>query len=361
MANKKRYYRLTNILKHKAQYNVLLGQKSNGKSYAIKEHVLMKAYHNISQFVYMRRYQMDVKTSDVEFYFSDMPIYSITNGEYTCVVAYRNQLYFGNFDEETCKVVKGPVIGRYVYLSGYNHFNSQAFPGIGDIVYEEFVTDSMYIDNEPTLLQKFVSTIARDNPDVQVWMIGNTISRVCPYFEDWQLRNIPRQKPGTIDEYRFTRFDEETQQEIETLIAVEYCESNGSVSGLFFGKAAEHITGGQWQTREMPKMPGKRSDYAMLYELVLSDIGFNFVLQLMCDPYTGGQFVFVYPHSGRRQISRKITNVFSADPLTTTSLNVKIKAEEKMRELINSGKICYSDNLTGSDFENVLNNRKGVL
>lgn len=357
---KKKYYRTTNIDKLNANYNILLGQRANGKSYAVKEKVLRKAYHNVSKFVYLRRYQIDVKTTDVESYFGDMPIYSITDGNYSTVSAYRGQIFFANLDENN-KIVRGPMIGRYVYLSGYHHFKSQTFPETGDIVFEEFVTDSMYIDNEPEVLQNFVSTIARDNADIQVWMIGNTISRVCPYFEEWQLSNIPRQKPGTIDTYEFTRYDEESEQEVKTLIAVEYCESTGSSSGLFFGKSAEHIATGQWQVKDMPKIPGKKKDYIVLYELLFSDMGFHFVMQLMVEPATGGQFIYVYPFSNKRNIARKISNTFSTDPLTTNSFSDKIKAEVKMKELLKIGKICFSDNLTGSDFESVMVNRKGVL
>lgn len=357
---KKKYYRTTNIDKLHANYNILLGQRSNGKSYAVKEKVLMKAYQSDAQFVYLRRYQIDVKTADVESYFGDMPIYSITGGEYTTISCYRGAIYFANIDDEG-KIKRGKQIGRALYLSGFAHFKSQTFPHTKDIIYEEFVTDGMYIDNEPNILQNFVSTIARDNSDVQVWMIGNTISRVCPYFEEWCLKNIPKQKPGTIDEYRFKRYDEVSETEVETLVAVEYCESNGSTSSLFFGKVAESITGGQWETKEMPHLPGDERDFTKLYEVLFSDNGFHFVMQLMIDPKTGGQFIYVYPFTHKRNIPRKITNTFSADPLTTNQFSVKIKAEIKMKELLTLGKICYSDNLTGSDFENVLMNRKGAL
>ena len=33
---KQKFYRLTNIEKKNAQYNILLGERSNGKSYAVK-------------------------------------------------------------------------------------------------------------------------------------------------------------------------------------------------------------------------------------------------------------------------------------------------------------------------------------
>ena len=41
---KKTYYDITNILMTKAQYMILLGQRSNGKSYQAKLTVLKNAY-----------------------------------------------------------------------------------------------------------------------------------------------------------------------------------------------------------------------------------------------------------------------------------------------------------------------------
>ena len=75
----------------------------------------------------------------------------------------------------------------------------------------------------------------------------------------------------------------------------------------------------------------------------------------------GGMLVYVYPFTGKRNIKRKISNIFSDDPLTTSCFNDKINAERLMRDLISKRKICYSDNLTGGDFEQVISNRKGVL
>ena len=350
---KKRYYRTTNIDKVKAQYKMLLGQRSNGKSYAVKEKVLTKAYKHDKKFVYMRRYQNDVKATDVERYFSDMPIESITDECYEAICVYRGGIYFCNYDEDG-KVKRGKLAGYIVYLSGLEHFKSQAFVNVEDMIFEEFITNAMYLNEEPKQLMQFVSTVFRDREGV-VWLIGNTISRVCPYFEEWQLRGIPKQKQNTIDTYEFARYED--GEEIKTVIAVENCENSGSKSTMFFGLSADSITGGSWECKEMPKLPKPLNEYTMLYELLFRDNGFSFILQLLVNN-EGGMFVYIYPFTGCRNLKRKITSEFSDDPLTTTCFNDKINAELRMRELLNQHKVCYSDNLTGTDFENVLNNRR---
>lgn len=357
--SKKKYYRTTNIDKFKAQYNVLLGERSNGKSYAVKEKVLIKAFNGESTFIYLRRYSEDIKTTYVERYFRDMPISEITDGEYEGVAYYRGDIFFCNYDDAG-KVVKGILIGQVFALNEDERMKSQALPGTGDIIYEEFITRKIYLPEEPDRLMDVVSTIARDD-DLTVWMIGNRINRVCPYFTEWQLVNIPTQEPGKIDTYTFTRYDEVLDEEYDTLIAVENCENLGSTSKMFFGKKAESITGAAWASKEMPKFPKPADDYTMLYEVMLIDCGFTFVIQLYVCNKTGGTFNYVYPYTRTRRIARKITNNFSPELLTSTSFNVKINAEKLMRNNIMERKVCYSDNLTGTDFEQVLMNRKGVL
>ena len=358
----KRYYRLTKILTYKAQYNILLGMRSNGKSYAVKEFVLKNAYEGKGQFVYMRRYQDYVKMNDVIAYFSDMPISKITNNEYEGITVYRGHIYFCNYDDKE-KAVKGQEIGRAVYLSGLEHFKSQAFPDITDVIYEEFVTKGLYLDDEPNMLQNFISTIARDR-DIRVWMVANTISRVCPYFSEWSLANIPRQAQGTIDIYEFTRKNVDGN-EYTTRIAVENCENVGTASKMFFGTVAESITGGQWEVREYPKMPRDENDklkpYTGLYELLLSNMGFNFIVTLCIDTETGGQWLYVKPHTTKRKIRRIITDEFSTNPFITNTINNKIPAEVMIHNLMLLNKVCFSDNLTGSDFEAVIQNMKGRL
>lgn len=350
----KKFYSLTNMKKTGAQYRMLLGEKSNGKSYAVKSDVIKEAYELGKKFVYMRRYREDLKTVDVNAYFADAPVRDITHHNYDRVIVDKSIIYLGNYDEEEDKFEKGPEIGRCVYLSGYEHFASQAFVDTYNIIYEEFITQRTYLANEPAQLQKMVSTILRDRQGA-VYLVGNTINRVCPYFTEWQLTHTIRQKPGTIEIYKFHRSDDEGN-DIVTEVAVERCESSNSTTNMFFGKTAEFIVKGGWEVYDKAKLP--EEEKTVLYELLLESQGFAFVLQLIVNN-EGGQYVYVYPFTFKRNIKRKITDKFSSDPFVTATFNPRINAEMIMQDLIKTKKICYSDNLTGSDFEQVLANKKG--
>ena len=349
----KKYYSLKNMKSTGAQYRMLLGEKSNGKSYAVKSDLIKEAYVEKRKFVYMRRYREDLKTADVMAYFADAPVRDITKGAYDKVVIDRGTIYLANYNVDEDKFEKGIDIGRAVYLSGYEHFASQAFPDTYNIVYEEFITQRTYLPNEPAQLQKMVSTILRDRQGA-VYLVGNTINRVCPYFTEWQLTHTIRQKPGTIEIYKFHRSDEEGN-DILTEVAVERCESSNSGTNMFFGKTAEFIVKGGWEVYDKPKLPDEPN--TMLYELILEQQGFAFVVQLRVTD-KGGMFVYVYPYTYKRNITRKITDRFSTDPFITSTFNHKINAEVLMQDLIEHKKICFSDNLTGSDFEQVLKSRR---
>ena len=350
----KKYYSLDNIKKTNAQYKMLLGEKSNGKSYAVKSEVIREAFYNGKKFVYMRRYREDLKTVDVNAYFSDAPVRDITKHYWEKIILDKGILYLANYDEEEDKFIKGPDIGRCVYLSGYEHFASQAFVDTYNILYEEFITQRTYLPNEPAQLQKMVSTILRDREGT-VYLVGNTINRVCPYFTEWQLTHTIRQKPGSIEVYKFHRSDADGN-DIITQVAVERCESSNSKTNMFFGKTAEFIVKGGWEVYDKPKLP-EDEKRTVIYELLLENQGFAFVMQLIVNEI-GGQYIYVYPYTYKRNIRRKITDKFSTDPFVTSGLNPKIKAEVTMNELLKQQKICYSDNLTGSDFESVMKARR---
>lgn len=345
MAKKIRYYDMTNVLSTGAQYLMLLGQRANGKSYQAKKHVLTKAYKTGEKFVYLRRYREDIKQKNVTAYFADMPIREITKGEWQDVEAYAGSIYFTRYTEDA-KKEKSKEIGRYCALNEYERYKSQMFVNFTCIIYEEFITDAIYLNDEPTLLQQFVSTVAR-HARITVILVGNTLSRVCPYFNEWCLDGVLKQKIGTIEMYHFHVGESVID------IAVEYCTNANAENKMFFGQTAKQIVSGEWETHDMPKLPRKQEDYECVYEVMVEYQKFKFVMQLLIEPEEGGKIVFVYPYTGHRYIHRIITMEFSDKPNIDAMLDRKKKPEAMILDCFRLNKVCYSDNLTGSDFGHV--------
>lgn len=236
MKKKEIYYSLTNILKHEASYNIIFGERSNGKSFAVKEYCVRHAYKaKKATFALVRRNTDDVKPSAVESYFSDTPVYTITDGEYNCITAWQGKIYLSIIDVETNKITRGLVIGFYFYLSGAVHYKSRSYPDVYNVIFEEFITDGQYLNDEPGKFQDLMSTILRRR-DGKVFCIGNTVSRLNPYYRDWSLRNMPHMKMYQIDDYYLDTGERDENGEPKKVhIAVEYCGSKDDVpkSGMF--------------------------------------------------------------------------------------------------------------------------------
>lgn len=344
------YYDISEMLKTNAEYMMLLGQRSNGKSYQVKKTVLEDFYFNETKFIYLRRWKADIKQKEVSTYFDDIPIAKYTNREYNSVRAMNGFIYL-------CKIEDGLIVekremGRYCALNEYERYKSQVFMNYKNIVYEEFITDSIYLNDEPKLLQQFVSTVARLDK-IRVFLIGNTLTRVCPYFHEWCLENVLKQKQGTIEIYKYHMEDN-----VEVKIAVEYCANTNNKNTMFFGQAAKQIVTGEWDVKEVPKLPRQLYEYEKIYEVMVVYQAFKFVLELLIEPKEGGIIIFVYPYTSNRKIQRVITDEFSDKPYISSKLDIDKKPELLMLKALRMDKVCYSDNLTGSDFSKVIEKLK---
>ena len=344
------YYDISEMLKTNAEYMMLLGQRSNGKSYQVKKTVLEDFYFNETKFIYLRRWKADIKQKEVSTYFDDIPIAKYTNREYNSVRAMNGFIYL-------CKIEDGLIVekremGRYCALNEYERYKSQVFMNYKNIVYEEFITDSIYLNDEPKLLQQFVSTVARLDK-IRVFLIGNTLTRVCPYFHEWCLENVLKQKQGTIEIYKYHMEDN-----VEVKIAVEYCANTNNKNTMFFGQAAKQIITGEWDVKEVPKLPRQLYEYEKIYEVMVVYQAFKFVLELLIEPKEGGVIIFVYPYTSNRKIQRVITDEFSDKPYISSKLDIDKKPELLMLKALRMDKVCYSDNLTGSDFSKVIEKLK---
>lgn len=106
---------------------------------------------------------------------------------------------------------------------------------VEDIIFEEFMSRSIYIAREPNKLMNFYATVDRKRLKTRLWLVGNTISRVCPYINQWGLHEIiSKQKQGTIEVVEFDAESEWLSEKIK--IAIEYCKSTGVSSRNYWNK-----------------------------------------------------------------------------------------------------------------------------
>lgn len=386
--SKQKFYNLKNLISQNCEYNILFGERSNGKSYAVKAYCLYVAYFEQSpfgkndpffgeekiiksQFAYLRRWDMELHASDIEAYFSDMVeneygdkyIYELTGGEYSTISAWRKSIYFANVDADG-KIIRGKKIGQAFAITQDTHYKSLQFPLIGRVIFEEFITNTGYIKNEPNILFSIVSTIFRRSRG-QVFLIGNTISRACPYFSAWGLIGTLKQEIGTIEKYVVaTDQRDERGKIVKIKIAVEYCSNSGNNSKMFFGKSSKMITSGNWESEEQPKLPRPREEYILISSIYYDFSDLLFRAELLQERETGINIVYVseiaeIPQGEIRLISDKNFAEFTSENkyflrgISRSYLTDIYKYDKIIMVLINTGFVVFSDDLTGTEFRRI--------
>lgn len=110
MASKQVHYNIDNIDKLNATYNLIYGEKSNGKSYQVKHKKGIKKYLETGRrFILLRRWKEDISNAWVEKYFSDVDIEGLTKNKYNTINCYRKAIYLANIDENN-KIKRGEKI-----------------------------------------------------------------------------------------------------------------------------------------------------------------------------------------------------------------------------------------------------------
>ena len=66
--NNKFYYTLQRVLSFNSLINIIIGERGVGKSYTCKKHVINRFIKKNEQFVYLRRYKTELKSSVPKFF-----------------------------------------------------------------------------------------------------------------------------------------------------------------------------------------------------------------------------------------------------------------------------------------------------
>lgn len=349
------HYSIYNLASQDANYYAIIGQRKNGKSYSVKSYGIRDAYLNGRKFVYVRRWYDNIKTTaKVRHYFGDAPVSLLTDGEYDSLVFREDEIYLAK--KNGSKYVRGVAVGFYCCLAKSEDVKGWSFDDCYNVIYEEFITNKIYLDNEPNELLHLIATIVRDRKGAKVFLIGNTLSRLCPYFREWDLDKSLEQPINTIMTYKHHWTNKETGKKSTTIILVERTPDRDDDTNMFFGSSAEQIIGGSWESYEQPKLKGHYIDYDCLYELIVEHDTLSYVVQLLYHRKGGYNVVYVYPNSKGREtdIGRLVTNSWDTDGLHITP-NIGINdAELLILDAIRGRKIRFCDNRTGTDFINIL-------
>ena len=357
----KKYYSLAKIKQVEAEYKMLLGGRNIGKSYATKEDVIIECIKNDGQFTYLRRWDRDIKGVYVVNYFNDLnwkKIHEKTGREFSGVYYWQGKIFLCNFDADG-KAVDKYHIGYSHSLSQNERYKSQMFPRVLYTIFEEFITDQMYLPDEPVLLQEYASTIYRERKST-IYLIGNTISKLCPYFNEWNLGNVLQMKTNDISVFENTTevLTTDGKKEIVVRIAVEMCSAEGVFSKMAFGSAANMIVKNEWKQKNVARLDKDViKEMKEVYHLfVICD---NLTFKMTLCKYKNNVFWYVRPHTSEIkniEKERLVTNNPSMSRFHTNNFVALTDREAMAFNLIRLKKIFYCSNECGTDFQQTLQN-----
>lgn len=357
---KETFYRVRKLLKlyPDAQYYMIVGERSNGKTYSLMEYSLEEYVKTGNQSAYIRRWQEDIKSKRSAMIFKGLNdnglVKKITKGEWDFVTYYSGRFYLAKYEDD--KVIRSIEPFMFTFsLADWEHDKGTTESKITTIVFDEFLTRDFYLKDEFVLFSNVISTLVRARDNVKIFMIGNTVNKYCPYFSEMGLTNVKKQQPGTIDVYTLN-----TKDGRECKIVVEYCGHKASKkSDIYFAfdnPKLQMINNGSWEIDNYPHLPCryKDNDVILIYFICFNDN----VLQ--CEIINKDDMLFTYIHVKTTPLRKDSSIVFSPEysPLPnyfrkiTFNYNKKIK---RIYDFFRTDKVFYQTNEVGEIVRNYLN------
>lgn len=353
-----KYYSLNKINKKNATYNVIFGERSNGKTYATLKQVLENYFNDGSQFAYIRRWSVDVQPKRMNNLFNaiieDGYLEKLSGGKFTAIFYRTGRFYLCTYNDKGKPIYNEEDILGYAFsLSENEHNKANSYPRVTTIIFDEFLTNKIYLPDEFILFMNTVSTIVRQRTNVKIYMLGNTVNKFCPYFKEMGLTNILTMKQGTIDVY--------TYGETKLKVAVEYADSKKKFKKnnfyfAFNNPKLKMITGGAWELNIYPHAPVKWLPKNIMFTYF---IDFNDSLY-QCEIINKDDNVFTYIHEKTTPIKNP-----DKDIIYTLDYNPKINYNSNILKPLNDyqskitwfythDRVYYQNNNVGDAINNYL-------
>lgn len=353
-----KYYSLNKINKKNATYNVIFGERSNGKTYATLKQVLENYFNDGSQFAYIRRWSVDVQPKRMNNLFNaiieDGYLEKLSGGKFTAIFYRTGRFYLCTYNDKGKPIYnEEDIIGYAFSLSENEHNKANSYPRVTTIIFDEFLTNKIYLPDEFMLFMNTVSTIVRQRTNVKIYMLGNTVNKFCPYFKEMGLTNILTMKQGTIDVY--------TYGETKLKVAVEYADSKKKFKKnnfyfAFNNPKLKMITGGAWELNIYPHAPVKWLPKNIMFTYF---IDFNDSL-FQCEVINKDDNVFTYIHEKTTPIKNPDKDIiYTLDYNPKINYNINILKplndyQSKITWFYTHDRVYYQNNNVGDAINNYL-------
>lgn len=359
---KSRYYDIAHLLIDypNAYYYVAFGERSNGKTYSALDYALTRYFQYGEQFAYIRRFGQDIKKKNLQTllaaHVDNGRILKLSNNRFSLVDYTGGKFVAYNYDEQSKKMqMDTQPIGYAFDLNAMEHHKSTSYPKVTTIIFDEFLSRQGYLLNEFVLFMNTLSTIIRDRENVKIFMIGNTVNKYCPYFQEMGLTHIKEQQPGTTDVY--------TYADSGLSVVVEYCDpiskKGGKKSDVYFAfdnPQLKMITAGAWEIAIYPHL-----DHRYRPMDVIAEFFIEFDKDLLhCDIVVTNEEYYIFVHPKTTPIKEIDADmVYTSIPNGKWNYKVGITNQvdnlsKTILRLLSENRVFYANNETGEIMRNYI-------
>lgn len=360
-----KYYDRTAIDETNASYRLIIGQRSNGKTYSVLKTIIEQYFAEGKRSAYIRRYAEEITPKNCQLLFSQPSliqlIIDLSGGEYNGTFYRANCFYFAFYDEDG-KIEKKDNI-PFCITRSVNTWETTKGQDAGELhllCYDEFMTRSGYLSDEFVKFCNLLSSLIRDRKDCVIYMLANSVNKYCPYFEEMGLQDVDKMEQGEIRVYTYNNSD--------LKVAVEYCatvEATKKTASKYFAfenAQLAMITSGAWEIKQYARAP-----YPLHEEDIFKRFYIKFGGQLICgEVILRAPDLFIFFRRQTKDIEiDELTPYYSAE-FSTSVCHVRFlkdcptELHKLIKDLIVKNSMCFATNEVGEIVRNWLQEDQNI-
>lgn len=361
---KNKYWDINKILSYHAHYNVVFGERSNGKTYGTLQYGLERYFSGKGKIAIIRRWEEDFRGKQASTMFDSLitngVIYKLSKGRWNGVIYQSHRWYMCKRDIDNPKnvLIDDEPFAYAFALSSDEHYKSSSYPEITLIVFDEFLTRNVYLPDEFIKFTSILSTIIRLRTNVIIFMLGNTVNKYSPYFVEMGLTNIKKMERGKIDIYHYG--------DSGLTVAVEYSdfptkEKKSNMYFAFNNPKLEMIRTGAWEMDIYPHLPCKYKPKDIIYKYYIQFDGETLQCEIInVKNENNDDLLFTYIHRKTTEIKEDGYSMVYSDvssPLENHRKKITkpvYDIEKKIVSFFIKDKVFYQDNQVGEIVRNYL-------